>query len=294
MRSGFVAIVGAPNVGKSTFLNRVLEFKLAITSDKPQTTRHRILGVYNRPDLQIVFLDTPGLHRARRALNKRMVETAKAALLEVDAALFMVEASDKGMAQGSRVAGILESAGRPVVLALNKVDLVRDKSRLLPYLEQAAQWGSWRALVPISALKGEGSERVLEELAGLLPTGDPLFPADMITDLSERFLVSELIREKVFRLTGQEVPYASAVTVDQFLEPEAPGRPIAVSATIHVESRGQKGILIGKGGAMIKKIGTAARRDMERLLGHKVFLELFVRVEPKWSRDRRGLEKLGY
>ncbi len=294
MRSGFVAIVGAPNVGKSTFLNRVLEFKLAITSDKPQTTRHRILGIYNQPGLQMVFLDTPGLHRARRALNRRMVETAKAALLEVDAALFMVEAGDKGLAQGEQVAGLLRSCGRPVVLALNKVDLVRDKSRLLPYLEQAASWGPWRALVPISALKGQGRERVLEELAGLMPPGDPLFPADMITDLSERFLASELIREKVFRLTGQEVPYASAVTVDQFLEPEAPGRPIAVSATIHVESRGQKGILIGKGGAMIKKIGTAARRDMERLLGHQVFLELFVRVEPKWSRERRGLEKLGY
>ena len=294
MPSGFVAIVGAPNVGKSTFLNRVLEFKLAITSDKPQTTRHRILGVYNRPGLQVVFLDTPGLHHPRRALNKRMVETAKAALLEVDAALFIVEASDKGLAQGERVADLLRSSGRPVVLALNKVDLVRDKSRLLPYLERAAAWGPWRALVPISALKGEGLDGVLEELAGLLPPGDPLFPADMITDLSERFLVGELIREKVFRLTGQEVPYASAVTVDQFLEPETPGRPIAVSATIHVESRGQKGILIGKGGTMIKKIGTAARRDMERLLGHKVFLELFVRVEPRWSRDRRGLDKLGY
>jgi GTP-binding protein Era len=294
LRSGFVAILGAPNVGKSTFLNKVLGFKLAITSDKPQTTRHRLLGVHNEPGLQAVFLDTPGLHQAKRALNQRMVDTALAALQDVDAVLFMAEASSKGMAQGAEVARILGGTKKPVVLALNKIDLLTDKSALLPYLEQAASWGDWTACVPISALTGDGAGLVTKELKALLPEGDPLFPEDVITDLSERFLVGELIREKVFRLTGQEVPYSSAVTVDQFLEPENDSRPIAISATIHVERDSQKGIIIGKRGAMIKRIGTEARKDMETLLGHAVFLDLFVRVEPKWSRTGKGLTKLGY
>jgi GTP-binding protein Era len=286
--------VGAPNVGKSTFMNEVLGFKLAITSDKPQTTRHRLLGVHNEPGLQAVFLDTPGLHQAKRALNQRMVDTALAALQDVDVVLFMAEASSKGMTQGAEVARILDKTKKPVVLALNKIDLLPDKSALLPYLEQAAAWGDWAACVPISALKGDGAGLVTKELKALLPESDPLFPEDVITDLSERFLVGELIREKVFRLTGQEVPYSSAVTVDQFIEPENDSRPIAISATIHVERDSQKGIIIGKRGSMIKRIGTEARQDMETLLGHAVFLDLFVRVEPKWSRSGKGLTKLGY
>ena len=294
MNTGFVAIVGAPNVGKSTFMNEVLGFKLAITSDKPQTTRHRLLGVHNEPGLQAVFLDTPGLHQARRALNKRMVDTALAALQDVDVVLFMVEASAKGLAQGQEVARILAKSKKPVLLALNKIDLLADKSALLPFLEQAASWGDWAACIPISARTGDGASLVTQELKALLPQGDPLFPEDVITDLSERFLVGELIREKVFRLTGQEVPYSSAVTVDQFLEPTDDSRPIAISATIHVERDSQKGIIIGKRGAMIKRIGTEARQDMETLLGHAVFLDLFVRVEPKWSRSHKGLNKLGY
>lgn len=294
MNTGFVAIVGAPNVGKSTFMNEVLGFKLAITSDKPQTTRHRLLGVHNEPGLQAVFLDTPGLHQARRALNRRMVDTALAALQDVDVVLFMVEASAKGLAQGQEAARILAKTNKPVLLALNKIDLLADKSALLPFLEQAAAWADWAACIPISARTGDGASLVTQELKALLPQGDPLFPEDVITDLSERFLVGELIREKVFRLTGQEVPYSSAVTVDQFLEPADDSRPIAISATIHVERDSQKGIIIGKRGAMIKRIGTEARRDMETLLGHAVFLDLFVRVEPKWSRSHKGLNKLGY
>ncbi len=294
MKAGFVVIVGAPNVGKSTFMNEVLKFKLAITSDKPQTTRHRLLGVHNEPGLQAVFLDTPGLHQARRALNQRMVDTALAALQDVDVVLFMVEASPKGMAQGEEVARLLAKTDKPIVLALNKIDLVTDKSVLLPYLEKAVSWGNWAACIPISARTGDGSTLVTKELKALLPEGEPLFPEDVITDLSERFLVSELIREKVFRLTGQEVPYSSAVTIDQFLEPEDDSRPIAIAATIHVERDSQKGIIIGKRGAMIKRIGTEARQDMETLLGHAVFLDLFVRVEPKWSRSGKGLNKLGY
>ena len=293
-KAGLVAIVGAPNAGKSTFLNKVLGFKLAITSDKPQTTRHRILGVYNQEGLQVVFLDTPGLHQPRRALNKLMVETALATLQEVDAVLFVVEAGTRGMEAGSKAAGVLTACGKPVVLALNKIDLLPDKAALLPMLEEVSSWGDWAAMVPISAQKGDGTRQVVAELAKRLPQGGPLFPVDTLTDLSERFLAGELIREKVFRLTEREVPYSVAVTVDQFLEPAEEGRPTAVTATIHVERGGQKAIIIGKGGAMLKKIGTAARLDMERLLGGPVFLDLFVRVEPKWSHQDRGLRKLGY
>jgi GTP-binding protein Era len=294
MKSGVVAIAGAPNAGKSTFLNQVLGFKLAITSDKPQTTRHRLLGVYNGPELQVVFLDTPGLHEPRRALNKVMVDTALATLQEVDAILFMVDVSRAGLEAGARVAAVVQQAGKPVVLALNKIDLLPRKQELLPLLEQAAGWGAWTALAPISALKGDGAERVLTELAALLPEGEAFFPPDVITDLSERFLVAELIREKIFRLTEREVPYSVAVTVDEFLEPAVEGQTTAITATIHVERAGQKAIVIGRGGAMLKKIGTAARLDMERLLGGPVFLSLFVRVEPKWSQQDKGLRKLGY
>ena len=294
MKSGFAAIVGPPNVGKSTFLNEVLGFKLAITSDKPQTTRHRLLGVFNRPELQVVFLDTPGLHQAKGPLNRRMVRTALATLDDVDAVLFMTDHSQKGRAAARGLAPRLAKSGLPVVLALNKIDLLERKDRLLPLLQEVQDWGDWRAVVPISALKGDGCQRVVDELAELLPPGPPVFPEDMVTDLSLRFLASELIREKVFRMSQQEVPYATAVTVDQYLEPAEEGRPTAITATIHVERDSQKGILIGKRGAMIKRIGTAARRDMEKLIGTPVFLDLFVRVEPKWSRRPRGLDKLGY
>ncbi|MCB2191963.1 MAG: GTPase Era [Deltaproteobacteria bacterium] len=294
MKSGFVAIIGAPNVGKSTFLNKALGFKLAITSDKPQTTRHRLLGVHNLPEAQIVFLDTPGIHAAKSALNRRMVATAEEALGEVDAVLFMAEITSKGMERAQALAPRLAKAGSPVILALNKIDLLPRKEALLPLLARAAQWADWKALVPISAQNGDGVDELLAELTGALPEGPPLFPPDVITDLPMRFLASELIREKVFRLTGQEVPYSTAVTVDQYLEPEDPDRPVAITATIHVERGGHKGIIIGKGGAMIKKIGTQARLELEKLIGQPVFLDLMVRVEPKWSRQEQGLKKMGY
>jgi GTP-binding protein Era len=294
MKSGFVAIIGAPNVGKSTFLNKALGFKLAITSDKPQTTRHRLLGVHNLPEAQIVFLDTPGIHAAKNALNRRMVATAEEALSEVDAVLFMAEITAKGMERAQALAPRLGKTGGPVILALNKIDLLPKKEALLPLLARAAQWGEWKALVPISAQNGDGVEELLAELTQALPEGPPLFPPEVITDLPMRFLASELIREKVFRLTGQEVPYSTAVTVDQYLEPEEEGRPVAITATIHVERQGHKGIIIGKGGAMVKKIGTQARLDLEKLIGQPVFLDLMVRVEPKWSRQEQGLKKMGY
>ncbi|MFH2126180.1 MAG: GTPase Era [Pseudomonadota bacterium] len=294
MKSGFVAIIGAPNVGKSTFLNKALGFKLAITSDKPQTTRHRLLGVHNLPEAQIIFLDTPGIHAAKNALNRRMVATAEQALSEVDAVLFMAEITAKGMERAQALAPRLAKAGSPVILALNKIDLLPKKEALLPLLARAAQWGDWKALVPISAQNGDGVDNLLAELTQVLPEGPALFPPDVITDLPMRFLASELIREKVFRLTGQEVPYSTAVTVDQYLEPEEPDRPVAITATIHVERQGHKGIIIGKGGAMVKKIGTQARMDLEKLIGQPVFLDLMVRVEPKWSRQEQGLKKMGY
>ncbi len=294
MHSGFVAILGPPNAGKSTFLNEILGFKLAITSDKPQTTRHRLLGVYNAKGVQAVFLDTPGLHQGKGALNKRMMETAVGALTDVDAVLFMVDVTRRGMVAGERTADVLKAAGKPTVLALNKIDLLPNKIALLDLIERASSWGEWRAVVPISALKGDGADLAVKELTGLLPMGASLFPPDMITDLSLRFLAGELIREKIFHMTEQEVPYQTAVTVDEFIEPAAEGRPTAISATIHVERPGQKGIIIGKKGAMLKKIGSAARKDMETLVGTPVFLDLFVRVEPDWSRRARGLQKMGY
>lgn len=294
MNTGLVTIAGAPNVGKSTFLNQVLGFKLAITSDKPQTTRHRLLGVHTEQDLQIVFLDTPGLHQPRTALHKQMVTTALDALKEVDAVLFMTDVSPASLERSQRLAPTLAQAGRPVVAALNKIDLVRRKDDLLPILQRVDSWGSWKALVPISAKTGDGCSEVVRELAALLPAGDPLFPPDTITDLSYRFLASEIVREKVFRLTGKEVPYSVAVTVDQFLEPGEESGMFAITATIHVERSGQKAIVIGKGGEMIKRIGTQARKDLERLLGDRVFLDLLVRVEPKWARRQDGLKKMGY
>ncbi|MCF8098365.1 MAG: GTPase Era [Desulfarculaceae bacterium] len=294
MKSGFVAIIGAPNVGKSTFLNKALGFKLAITSDKPQTTRHRLLGVHNMPEAQIIFLDTPGIHAAKNALNRRMVATAMDALSDVDAVLFMAEITAKGMERAQALAPRLSNTDSPVILALNKIDLLPRKEALLPLLSRAAQWGNWKALVPISAQNGDGVDNLLAELTQALPEGPALFPPDVITDLPMRFLASELIREKVFRLTGQEVPYSTAVTVDQYLEPEDPERPVAITATIHVERQGHKGIIIGKGGAMVKKIGTQARMDLEKLIGQQVFLDLMVRVEPKWSRQEQGLKKMGY
>lgn len=294
MNSGFAAIVGPPNVGKSTFINNVLGFKLAITSDKPQTTRQRLLGVYNQPGLQLVFLDTPGLHQASGALNRRMVKAALNALEDVDAALFMIDHSKAGLEAGRKLAPRLAGAKMPVVVAINKIDLLSAKERLLPLLQEVESWGPWKAVVPISALKGDGCDRVVEELARLMPQGPGVFPDDMVTDLSTRFLVGELIREKVFRMSQQEVPYSTAVTIDQYLEPEGDDALTAITATIHVERSGQKGILIGKGGAMIKRLGTAARRDIVKLIGGPVFLDLMVRVEPKWSRREQGLDKLGY
>jgi GTP-binding protein Era len=291
MRCGFIAIAGAPNAGKSTLLNKILGFKLAITSNKPQTTRRKILGVHSQKEAQIIFLDTPGLHRARNSLNRRMMEEALAALGQADAILFLLEISAKGLASAERAASLVKKTGKPVIVGLNKIDTLANKEALLPILSQVDSWGDWQALLPLSARSGLGLEPLLEQLRLMLPQGPALFPPDTITDLSLRFLAAELVREKIFRLARQDIPYAAAVTVDEFVEAADGAELTRISATIHVEKNSQKAIIIGKKGAMLQEIGTRARLDMERLLGGPVFLRLLVRVEHNWSRQAGRLQQ---
>ncbi len=292
-KSGFVALVGAPNVGKSTLMNQILKEKISITCPKPQTTRNRILGIYNTPTSQMVFVDTPGIHRARDTFNKILVETALATLSDVDAVAFIVDVTSKGMDLDRFVLQCLEKLATPVILVLNKVDLVKDKAVLLPLIQRYTEMRAFEAVVPVSALKGDGVSELLGELEKLLPEGPRYYPEDVVTDQPERFLVAEIIREKVFHLTEEEIPYATAVTVDVFKEePEKP--LIRIEATIHVERDSQKGIVIGKGGARLKEIGRQAREDVERLLGCRVYLGLYVRVQKNWRRDRRVLGEFGY
>jgi GTP-binding protein Era len=296
-RAGFVAIAGRPNVGKSTLLNRLLGQKVAIVSPKPQTTRGRILGVVTRPDAQICLLDTPGLHDAKGGLNARMVQRALQTLGDADVALFLIEAGSPGIDPGTRRAlDQVKAARKPLLLVINKIDTVR-RPLLLPLIDRWRSEHDWTALYPLSALKGDNVDGFLEALAGMLPEGPPLFGPEVWTDRSERDLCSELVREQLLRHTEQEVPYSTAVLIEQFDESEretgARGL-VRVLATVLVERDSQKGIVIGKGGAMLKEIGTAARKEMERLLGCKVYLQLHVRVEPEWTRSAQGLRRAGY
>jgi GTP-binding protein Era len=291
-RSGFVSIIGRPNVGKSTLLNRIMGDKIAITSDKPQTTRNRIQGICNRPGAQVVFIDTPGIHHARSSLNKYMVEAALASLKGVDAILFLAEADSASASREKPVLEALKDAEAPVFLVFNKIDLVK-KEALLELTDSFAQLYPFREIVPVSALTGDGVERLVDLVGMCLPEGPCYFPDDILTDLPERFIVAEIIREKVFRMTRDEVPYSVAVTVDSFRERED-GRLISISATINVERDSQKGIIIGKRGDMLKKIGMQARKDIEGLLDSKVFLELFVRVSRDWSESKKMLKEFGY
>jgi GTP-binding protein Era len=290
--SGFVAIVGAPNAGKSTLLNRILGQKLSITSKKPQTTRNRILGVLDRPELQMVFLDTPGIHRPGRPLNVRIVDVALAALADVDLILVMVDASSPDVDSEQYLLRKLKSQRTPAVLALNKIDRV-EKRALLAQIESWTGRYAFKAVVPISARHGDQVEALLDAMAHELPQGPPLYPPGSLTDMPEQFIAGEMIREKAFRLTGEEIPYAVAVTVDDFKE-EQEGKLIRIHATIHVERDSQKGIVIGKGGKKLKEIGQAARLEIERMVGVKVFLKLFVRVQKNWSKDTKALRRFGY
>lgn len=289
-RSGFVAIFGRPNAGKSTLLNRVLGEKIAIVTPKPQTTRRRLLGVRTEDDHQMMFIDTPGYHRAAGALNERMVANALRALPDADVVLWMIDA-EKGLDSLESEMARQLPPGRAVVIALNKIDAVR-KEALLPLMAAVAAVAPGIEVIPISALSGDGMPQLLAALRQHLPQGPRFYAPDVLTDESERALVAEFIREKVMLHTGQEVPYAVAVTVDSFTE-KAKNNLTVIQATIHVERDSQKGILIGRGGQKLRAIGAAARRDIERLLGTRVFLELFVRVQSGWTKRPAMLGEFG-
>lgn len=292
-KSGYVAIIGAPNVGKSTLLNRILGQKTAIVSPRPQTTRNRILGILTQPEYQIIFLDTPGVHKAKKALGQFMVKIAIDTLREVDVILLTIEAmllpvdSDTALLLKN-----LHSVSTPVILVINKIDLVKKES-LLPLMAEYKGLYNFRAVVPLSALTGEGVDFLLTEILTFIPAGIPYYPSDMITDQPERFMAAEIIREKIFRLTGQEIPYATAVIVDEFKE-KVEKQIISISATIYVEKSSQKGIVIGKGGSLLQKIGEAARKEIELRVGVKVFLRLWVKVRKDWTKSPETLKQLGY
>ena len=291
-RSGFVSIVGRPNVGKSTLLNHILGEKIAITSDKPQTTRNRILGIHNLKDAQLLFLDTPGIHRAQGRLNRFMVDQALSACSDVDAVLFLVEATDSLGGGDDFILEVLSRGNVPVVLVINKIDLL-PREKLLPLIAAYAQKFDFREIVPVSALRGEGVEELVGAICGLLPEGPRYYPEDMITDLPERFIVAEMVREQVLRQTREEVPYGVAVVVEQFSEkPEK--NLVVINAVINVERDTHKKIIVGKAGARIRAIGQNARKEMEKFLGVRVFLELFVKVQKNWTDSERLLKEFGY
>ncbi|HLE44950.1 MAG TPA: GTPase Era [Methylomirabilota bacterium] len=292
-RSGFVAIVGRPNVGKSTLLNRLLGQKIAIVSPKPQTTRNRITGIRSRPDSQIVYVDTPGLHPSRGKLGEFMAAIAAQALEEVDAVVFVTEATAGGVALDESALAALAEVEAPVLLALNKVDLVADKRRILPLLEAYAARYPFRELIPLSASRGEGVDRLERAILALLPAGPAFYPPDQLTDQPETFFVAETIREQLFLLTHQEVPYAAAVRVEELVEREG-GSRLYIRAVIFVEQPSQKAIVIGEGGAMLKRIGQAARRELEAFFGVPVYLDLWVQVRRHWRRNEAALREFGY
>ncbi|MBI4632816.1 MAG: GTPase Era [Deltaproteobacteria bacterium] len=291
-RSGFISIIGSPNTGKSTLLNLIVGEKIAITTHKPQTTRNRITGIRNVSDGQLIFLDTPGIHRASTPLNLQMTETALGTLESADILLFLTEAGKRVSPEDQFIIRLLKKVKQPVILAINKIDLV-NKPTLLPLADQFRQLFPFREILFLSALKGEGVPVLIEEIRKLLPEGPRYFPEDMMTDRTERFIAAEIIREKITLLTHRELPYATAVVVDTFREDEGKNL-IRIQATIIVEKDSQKGIIIGKKGAMLKEIGTRARRDMEKFFAARIFLELFVRVQKDWSHDIRMLRELGY
>jgi len=290
IRSGFVGIIGAPNAGKSTLLNKVLGQKISITSKKPQTTRDRILGIVNSTSSQIIFIDTPGIHKSTTLLNKRIVDQAMLALEDVDVILFMVDVAARNYSAEKLIISQLKKTPKIVVLALNKIDLVK-KAEVFNLVEEFQKLHDFKAIIPISAKKGIQVKNILEEVEKLLDRGPRLFPEETFTDVSEKFMVKEIIREKVFRLTGMEIPYSSAVTVDSF---EVEKKLIVIHASIHVIRDSQKGIIIGKKGSMLSKIGAKARKDIEQMTGQKVLLKIFVKVTKNWASNARMLNEFGY
>jgi GTP-binding protein Era len=291
-RFGYVSLVGRPNAGKSTLLNRLVGTKLAIVSDKPQTTRTRILAVRNYPDAQVVFLDTPGIHRPLHRMNVRMVDAAVESMRDVDVLGIVVDASEAAGHGTDFVLDLAKDVKAPVFLILNKIDLMR-KSRLLPMIDAYAKRGTFAEIVPVSAATGDNVDRLERAIIEHLPEGDPLYPEDYLTDQPERVLAAEIVREQVLRFTRAEIPFSSAVVIDRFEEPAQPGGMLRLYASVVVERESQKPIVIGRGGEMIKQIGTAARQELERFFGTKVFLDLRVRVSEEWRENDRVLRDLG-
>ncbi|MGA2131347.1 MAG: GTPase Era [Bryobacteraceae bacterium] len=292
MKSGFVSILGRPNAGKSTLLNQLIGAKIAIVAGKPQTTRICVQGVLTLPDAQIVFLDTPGIHKAGSLINKRMMDEVRAALEERDLLLFLVDVSRKFREEDAHAIDLVKKSGTPALLVLNKSDLLgKNKSAMLPLIEQYRAQHEFADYIPISARSGEGLDALRQAVIERLPEGPAYFPSDYITDQPERFLAAELIREKILEATREEVPHSVAVWVDQW---EETPRLARIYATIHVERDGQKAIVIGAGGAMLKQIGSLARLEMERLFGRRVYLDLHVKVQPGWREKPNFLAALDW
>jgi GTP-binding protein Era len=289
LRAGFVTIVGRPNVGKSTLLNRLVGQKVAIVTEKPQTTRNRILAIANTASAQIVFFDTPGIHKPKHEMNRRMVDLALQSLKNVDLALLIVDVTEPFGGGDEFVLERVRQAKKPVVLVLNKVDRIR-KPEILTIIDDYRRRHEFTDIVPISALTGENVEALFSVLERQLPEGEPLYPPETLTDLPERFFVSEIVREKILEATREEIPYSTAVVIDSWEEGEKLTR---IEASILVERESQKGIVVGKGGSMLKGIGTAARQDIEAFLGAKVFLGLHVKVRSEWRENQRLLSELG-
>lgn len=291
MHCGYVAIVGRPNVGKSTLLNYIIGQKLSITADKPQTTRHQILGVKTTEDAQVVYVDTPGIHTGgKKAINRYMNKAATSITKDVDVVVFIVHAL-KWTGEDQAVLNKLKESKVPLILAVNRIDWVTDKSRLLPYLQELQEKHEFSDIVPISALKGTHVKELEGLIGKYLPEGDAFFPEDQITDRSVKFLTAEIIREKLFRELGEELPYQTTVEIESFKEEEA---LVRIHATVLVETKGQKSIVIGKKGERLKSMSTNARHDIEALLDSKVFLRVWVKVRKGWSDDEQALSSLGY
>jgi GTP-binding protein Era len=287
-KSGFISIIGRPNVGKSTLLNTLLGEKIAIISDKPQTTRNRILGIVSRPGAQLVFMDTPGIHKPMHKMNEFMVKTALATYNEVDVILMLVEATEQPGGGDRYIIETLSQVKTPVFLLINKMDLIK-KDALLPLMQEYGRLYNFAEIIPVSALRNDLGD-LIGTILRRLPQGPKYFPDDQLTDQPERFIVSEIIREKIFALTKEEIPYSTAVVIEEMKEEPDITRIVAV---IYVERDSQKGILIGKDGGMLKKIGTLARQDAEKLLGAKIFLQLWVKVKKGWREDEGLLKNFG-
>jgi GTP-binding protein Era len=292
MKSGFVSLIGRPNAGKSTLLNRLVGSKLAIVSDKPQTTRTRILGVKNYEDAQVVYLDTPGIHRPLHRMNVRMVDTAVDTIHEVDVLGLVVDAAEPPGKGDQFMIDLIRKSDAPVFLILNKIDLLR-KSKLLPIIDRHRQQADFAEIVPLSAVTGENVDRLERAIIDRLPEGEARYPPDYLTDQPERVFAAEIVREQLLRFTHAEIPFSSAVIMDRFEEPVPPSRLLRLYCTIVVERESQKPIVVGKGGDMIKRIGTAARGELERFFQTKVFLDLHVRVKAEWREDDHVLSDIG-